>query len=267
MVSVSPQRKLLRRWLAGLTTVLSVLPLVAAYVTQVLLGLSLPSWLFGSLLAVGVAATVGSGLVQTTQARRQRRSLDAIEAVRNTLAAALTSYLMPLADIKSRLVNAENEADVRACKAELIRATIGSANADLFPKGTRCCYFELSGGGRQSRKLASKAYSGRSDKFECEFKENEGVSGPYIFNKIIDPQSSELRGELTKEEFHEWKEGLGFRSGIACAVFSGNTTFGMLAWDAPEVDALDQTHEKIAQLLAQDLGTMLAIKPTIKPYL
>jgi hypothetical protein len=84
-------------------------------------------------------------------------------------------------------------------------------------------------------------------------------------NKIIDPQSSELKGELTKEDFHEWNEDLGFRSGIACAVFSGSKTFGMLTWDAPEVSALDETRLRIAQLLAQDLGTMLTIESAIDP--
>lgn len=85
---------------------------------------------------------------------------------------------------------------------------------------------------------------------------------------IVRPQRrplSELRGELTKEEFHEWNDSLGFRSGIACAVFSGDRTFGMLTWDAQEVGALDTTHLKIAQLLAQDLGTMLAINRSVNP--
>ena len=242
------------------------MPLAAAYTTQVFLNWRLPAWLFVTLLTVGVAATIGSALVQTNQARRQQNSLKAIEKMRNAFVAALPSYLTPLADIKSRLVNAEDDAAVRQGKAELIRATIGSANSDLFPANTRCCFFTLANDGPRGRSLKPAAHSGRTDRFECVLNEYSGVAGPYIFNKIIDPQSSELRGELTKDEFHEWNENLGFKSGIACAVFAGAHTFGMLTWDAPETDALDQTHEKIAQLLAQDLGTMLAVKPAINPY-
>jgi hypothetical protein len=262
----NPRRNIPQRWLAATTTILSGLPLAAAYAAQVFLSWQLPAWLFVTLLAVGVAATVGSVLVQASQTRRQQNSLEAIEKMGNTFAAALTSYLGPLADIKSRLVNAEDDAAVRQSKAELIRATIGSANSDLFPANTRCCFFTLADDDLRGRSLKPVARSGRTDRFECVLNEYSGVVGPYIFNKIIDPQASELRGELTRDEFHEWNETLGFKSGIACAVFAGANTFGMLTWDAPEANALDQTHEKIAQLLAQDLGTMLAVKPAINPY-
>lgn len=60
--------------------------------------------------------------------------------------------------------------------------------------------------------------------------------------------------------FDEWDESLGFQSAIACGVFSGDQTFGMLLWDTPEADALDETHHLMAQLLAQELSIMLAIK-------
>lgn len=258
MAGDPPQRKHTRRWSPALTTAVPVALPPAAFAADIFLGLPLPTWLFGILLAIGLLATAGSLVVHMRQARRQQQRLDATEKTVIALTAALPAYLMPLADIKSRLVNA-SEPELGARKLELIRAAVGSADNDLFPKRTRCCYFELTGGGEEPRKLACIAYSGRSDKFECPFVEGVGISAPYIFNKIIDPQSSELRGELTKEAFHEWDEKLGFKSGIACAVFSGCKTFGMLTWDAPEVNALDQTHLNIAQLLAQDLGTMLAI--------
>jgi hypothetical protein len=240
------------------------MPAALEQAAQVTFGLALPVWLFFVLLGIGAVATISTLWLQSVQSRQEKQKVDAIESTGNVLAAALPSYLMPLADIKSRLVNAA-EPELSAYKEILIQATVGSANNDLFPRNTRCCYFELSGGGKETRKLRSKAYSGRSDKFECVFAESVGISGPYLFNKIIDAKSSELRGELTKEEFHEWNDGLGFRSGIACAVFSGEKTFGMLTWDAQEVAALDQTHLKIAQLLAQDLGTMLAINRSVNP--
>src|SRR4051794_40600160 len=109
MGRTNPQQNIHRRWLAVATTVLSGLPLAGAYTVQVFLNWRLPAWLFVTLLTVGVAATIGSALVQTNQARRQQNSLEAIKKMRNAFVAALPSYLTPLADIKSRLVNAEDD--------------------------------------------------------------------------------------------------------------------------------------------------------------
>lgn len=189
---------------------------------------------------------------------RQQREELAAEQVRSN--GAVVSYLTPLAYLKDQVVNAKNEHEREIRKAELIRAHVNSAQAGFFPDDTRCCYFELRtevDGERQLR--CEGVYSGRPDPLRCVFSEYQGVAGPYLFKNIIDQRSFAVNGNLSKEQFHEWDESLGFRSGIACAVFSGGKTFGMLTWDAPEADALNKTHLDIATVIAQDLGTMLGV--------
>ncbi|HEX3783152.1 MAG TPA: hypothetical protein VHX38_26085 [Pseudonocardiaceae bacterium] len=245
---------------------------VAAYVVPILVGASPPPWLHWLLMAgVGPFAVLGTAILpmldireqlgeveqQLARERQQREELVA-EQVRSN--GAVVSYLMPLAYLKDKVVNAQDEHERQSRKNELIRAHVSSALSGLFPEGTRCCYFELSVDANGNRRLqCDGVYSGRPDPLRCLFAEHEGVAGPYLFKNIIDQQSWDVNGNLSKEQFHEWDEALGFKSGIACAVFSGDKTYGMLTWDAPEIDVLNRTHLDIAKVIAQDLGTMLAV--------
>jgi hypothetical protein len=254
-----------RRWLSRAATAAAGTLSVTAYGAQVLLGRSLPTWLFITLLTLGLIATCGAVWLQEVVSRDQEHKREIAEETRDGVLAIVASYLTPLVDIKNRLVNAEEPAIIEASKSELIRAIVGSADSDLFPNRTRCCYFELSTDEQSHRKLTCERYAGRASKPTWELVEGKGIAGDYIFRKIIDQRRSEVRERLTKADFHEWDESLGFQSAIACAVFCGDKTFGMLLWDAPEAHDMDDTHHLMAQLLAQELGIMLAIKRSNTP--
>src|SRR5262245_57670478 len=93
---------------------------------------------FETALSEGIPRRLRSIRMRRAERRYKKDSYEAV-------AAALPTYLIPLADIKNRLVNARGR-ELLACKMELMRATVASASANLFPDNTRCCFFELSRG-------------------------------------------------------------------------------------------------------------------------
>ncbi|WP_156365282.1 hypothetical protein [Sciscionella sediminilitoris] len=221
----------------------------------------LPGWAHWTLLGIGALATVLALVFPARTARKETIHRQAAMQVADEQVAryrtGLHDVLLPLSELLDRVISAKRASDRKAAQNRLTQAVVDLAARHLGQERTRACYFELEHGPPR-RLICHGIYSGRDRGPVTVFDETTD-DGSHVFANIIDQLSSEFQPAVPSLDALAHRDARPYQTYIACAVSSGEAASGMLTVDAPEKGDLADQDEAFIRLLAQVLGTALAV--------
>ena len=238
---------------------------VVAYIAQVELGQSLPTWAHIALLTAGSLSALLGFLFPLRFAQRQsvlrQRAEDVAEQAVRTYKLQVHDVFIPLSGLVSSIISDNNSQSCVASQERLKQSVVDlaagnilAAENTLTPR-TRACFFEYSNGPPKS--LTSKTWKGR----------NRGPRGPYVEGTargnamlaLLEGNQTKFVLDAEKEKIEGWSPTTAeYRTFIAVPVIAGLDKFGLLTLDAPEPGDLREDDELQMRLFAQLLATGLA---------
>lgn len=249
-----------RRW--GLRVGIPGTLAAVAYVLQAQVGEQLPGWLHWTLLLLGGLATVAALFMPTQVMSHQLERSEAENRLTRAIEESMASYRVRINDglrsfvvLLDEIINAR-PAERRELQGSMIQATMNFAAVTLGDGlRTRACYYRFEPG--PPRRLCTRQYAGRHDEPRREFVEGE-PAGDYVFRCFKDRRAV-LHPQDTAGDPPPVHPNAGYRTFISAPVTSGETLFGMLSVDSPEVGGLTQQDKIFVTIIAQILGSALAV--------
>lgn len=249
-----------RRW--GLRVGIPGTLAATAYVLQAQVGEQLPGWLHWTLLILGGLATVAALFMPTQVMSHQLEHSEAEKRVTRTIEESMAGYRVKINDglrsfvvLLDEIINAR-PTERRELQGSMIQATMNFAALTLGDgRRTRACYYRFESG--PPRRLCTRQYAGRQDEPRREFVEGD-PAGDYVF-RSFGGRRAVLHPHDTAGDPPPMHPTSAYRTFISAPVVSGETLFGMLSVDSPDVGDLTQQDKIFITIIAQILGSALAI--------
>jgi hypothetical protein len=249
-----------RRWGArvGIPGVLAA----GAYVLQAQVGEQLPGWLHWTLLIAGGLATVAALFMPTQVMSHQLERSEAEQRLTHAIEESVAGYRVKINDglrsfvgLLDQIINAR-PTERRELQGSMIQATMNFAAVTLGDGlRTRACYYRYEPGPPQ--RLCKRQYAGRADEPRREFVEGDGAAD-YIFRTFTGKRTI-LHPHDTVGDLPLIEHNAQYCTFISAPVSSGDTLFGMLSVDSTRFGDLTQQDKIFISIIAQILGSALAI--------
>jgi hypothetical protein len=192
---------------------------------------------------------------QLEHSEAEKRLTRTIEASMATYRVKINDGLRAFVVLLDEIINAR-PAERRELQGSMIQATMNFAAVTLGDGlRTRACYYRFEPG--PPRRLSTRQYAGRQDEPRREFVEGE-PAGDYVFRCFKDRRAI-LHPHDTAGDRPPMHPGSGYHTFISAPVTSGDTLFGMLSVDSTRVGDLTQQDKIFITVIAQLLGSALAV--------
>ncbi len=233
-----------------------------AYVLQAQVGEQLPSWLHWTLLIAGGLATVAALFMPTQVMSHQLERSEAEQRLTRAIEESVATYRVKINDglrsfvgLLDQIINAA-PTERRELQGSMIQATMNFAAITLGDGlHTRACYYRYEPG--PPRRLCKRQYAGRADEPRREFVEGDGA-GDFIF-RTFSGKRTILYPYDTIDDLPPIQHDAQYSTFISAPVTSGDVLFGMLSVDSPRVGDLTQQDKIFIAIIAQILGSALAV--------
>jgi hypothetical protein len=217
---------------------------------------TLSDW--GFVLGGAVAVAVPLYLKSRRELRQEAatRSAEALAIETDTkLRLVLGDVITPIAEVVGRIHQASGDAERSSLRGQLKQLVVEALAHLCGNDRTRATFFELKG-----KVMRPDAWTGRADPPHTVFTDRAGDRRGQEALLLVEHHDFLLIDDIHAEAVPpgvQARPGAQYRSFISMAVFCGDEELGMLAVDAPEPHAFDETDLNVMRAMAQLLGTGL----------
>lgn len=232
---------------------------VAAYISQMIIGLNMPVWLFVGITAIGTVATASSLVLARRGVLTARKAAETAAAKQRK---AMQDVLVPLVAHLGQIVSSGGGNDRKILQQQMKQAILALTTVVMGVEESRTCLLEQVSNcppGNRELKCLNTLWHGRGDTPTAVFKESE-VRGKELFD-LMDAGKSIFVADVAELPTSQQPTNNTYRTCIAATVLAGDDRFGMLTIDSPKVGALSKEDVRLVEVLARLLGAALAVKP------
>ena len=231
-----------------------------AYLFQIVVGLDISTWLRWFLSGVGsvlLAISVAVPLVQESRTDRERKAaLRLANEATATYDRQMHKILIPVSSLLAEIISAPTARAREIQQAQMKQAVVGYALDNIVGTEPRSSFYEYRPG--HPRKLVcSTLWKGRIRAPRPVFEENTPAGNAALH--VLDDRITKFVPDVRTTPPPGWPADRDYETYIQAPVYNGDMSFGLLCVDAPKAGELQARDIRLLELLAQMLGSALAV--------
>lgn len=242
----------------GWGAVVAAILAVMSYIAQMVIGLTMPRWLYWTIMVVGAIAVLATVCFADRRVVTARQA--AAAATRNQRK-AFEDVLVPIGNLLGEIVSAGDRSR-RAVLKQQMKLSIVTLTAQMVgPNSARACFLEEVQGtlpGQREVKCQDHLWSGRGEPPVTTFREQE-LRGKELLN-LLDAGADVFVEDVDQLPDALKPDSSTYKTYISAAVKVGDSPLGVLAVDCLKPGDLTRDDTKLVAVFALLLGTALAVK-------